>query len=55
MDDEVAGLPIRQLLTGALAVLVLFATAMFLLGEFLIAGVTFLTITFVIYLRETMG
>lgn len=36
-------------------VLLLFAVGMVVMGEFLVAGVTFLGLTLVIYLRETMA
>lgn len=48
-DAERAG----QILKWFTVVLLLFAVAMVVLGEFLVAGVTFLGLTFVIYLRET--
>lgn len=43
----------RQVLTVFTVVLILFAMAMVVIGEYAVAGVTFLGITFVIYLRET--
>ncbi|NIU68851.1 MAG: hypothetical protein GWN07_26055, partial [Actinobacteria bacterium] len=43
----------KQVLTVFLVVLLLFAAAMAVFGQFAVAGVTFLGITFVLYLRET--
>lgn len=43
----------KQVLTVFLVVLLLFAVVMVLIGEFAVAGVTFLGLTLVIYLRET--
>lgn len=53
MSDSDEPLDVRRILTVLIVVLLLFASAMFLLGEFLVAGVTFLSLTFAIYLRET--
>ena len=54
MSDVEKGPPVRAFLTAGAGLLALFAIAMFALGEYLIAGVTFLTLTFAIYLRETL-
>lgn len=52
--SEASGNPrARQVLTAFLLVLAVFAMAMVVIGEYAIAGVTFLAVTFVIYLRET--
>ena len=53
-DDEAGRNPRgKQVLTVFLVVLLLFAAAMAVLGQYAVAGVTFLGITFVLYLRET--
>lgn len=44
---------VERVLTAFIVLLFLFAVGMFLLGEYLIAGVTFLSLTFALYLRET--
>lgn len=53
MSDEDEPLDVERVLTILIVLLLLFAIAMFVLGEFLVAGVTFLSLTFAIYLRET--
>lgn len=53
MSDSDEPLDVRRVLTVLIAVLLVFAAAMFVLGEYLVAGVTFLSLTFAIYLRET--
>lgn len=53
MSDSEADSRAKRALTAFLVVLLLFAVAMVLFGEYLVAGVTFLGVTFVIYLRET--
>lgn len=53
MTDSAASVGVQRLLTVAIVLLVLFALAMVLLGEYLAAGVTFLSVTFAIFLRET--
>lgn len=50
-DDE--PLDVERVLTILIVLLLVFAVAMFVFGEFLVAGVTFLSLTFAIYLRET--
>lgn len=53
MSDADRNPQARRVLTGFTVVLLLFAVVMVLLGEFLVAGVTFLGLTLVLYLRET--
>lgn len=53
MSDEDDGSQAKRLLTGFLVILLLFAIVMVVIGEFAVAGVTFLGLTFVLYLRET--
>lgn len=54
MSDDEGAPAVGPFLTAGVVLLVLFAVAMFAVGEYLIAGVTFLTLTFAIYLRETL-
>lgn len=53
MSDSDEPLDVRRVLTVLIGVLLVFAVVMFLFGEYLVAGVTFLSLTFAIYLRET--
>lgn len=53
MSDENEPIDVVGVLTGLTVLLFFFAVAMFLLGEYLVAGVTFLSLTFALYLRET--
>lgn len=53
MKDPAPSVDVRRLLNIAIALLLLFAVGMVLLGDFLVAGVTFLLVTFAIYFRET--
>lgn len=53
MSSEDTQSTVQRGLTVAIVVLLLFAIAMFVLGEYLFAGVTFLSLTFAIYLRES--
>lgn len=53
MADGNESIEVERVLTGLVVLLFLFAVAMFLLGEYLVAGVTFLSLTFALYLRET--
>lgn len=53
MSDEEVPLDVQRVLSVLVVLLLLFATAMFVLGEYLVAGVTFLSLTFALYLRET--
>lgn len=53
MSDSDEPLDVTRVLTVLIVLLLVFAAAMFLLGEYLVAGVTFLSLTFAIYLRET--
>lgn len=53
MSDEDESIDVERVLTIFIVILLIFAVAMFLFGELLVAGVTFLSLTFAIYLRET--
>lgn len=53
MSETEAPMNVERVLTVLIVVLFVFAVAMFVLGELLIAGVTFLSLTFAIYLRES--
>lgn len=53
MSETEAPMNVERVLTVLIVVLLVFAVAMFVLGELLIAGVTFLSLTFAIYLRES--
>lgn len=53
MSETEEPLNVERVLTILIVLLFIFATAMFVLGELLVAGVTFLSLTFAIYLRET--
>ena len=52
MSDEGERLDVKRGLTALIVILLLFAVSMVAIGEYLVAGVTFLSITFAIYLRE---
>ena len=52
MSDEGERSTVKRGLTILIVILLLFAVGMVVLGEYLVAGVTFLSITFAIYLRE---
>lgn len=43
----------KRVITWFMGILLLFGVAMVVLGEYLVAGVTFFGLTFVIYIRET--
>lgn len=43
----------KRVLTVFAGILLIFAVAMVLVGEFLLAGVTFLGLAFALYLRES--
>lgn len=53
MSGKAEQLDVRRILSILIVILLVFAVAMFAMGEYLIAGVTFLSLTFAIYLRET--
>lgn len=53
MSDEDESIGVGQVLTVLVVFLFLFAAGMFVLGEYLVAGVTFLSLSFALYLRET--
>lgn len=53
MSDADERLDVERVLTILIVLLFVFAIAMFVLGEFLVAGVSFLSLTFAIYFRET--
>lgn len=53
MSSEDEPLDVARGLTILSVLLFFFAVVMFVLGEYLVAGVTFLSLTFALYLRET--
>lgn len=53
MSDSNTEANAKRVLKVFMGILLAFGIVMVVLGEFLIAGVTFLGLTFVIYLRET--
>lgn len=53
MSDADERLDVERVLTILIVLLFVFAIGMFVLGEFLVAGVSFLSLTFAIYFRET--
>lgn len=48
-DDPI---DVRRVLSILIVILSVFAVAMLVLGELLVAGVSFLSLTFAIYMRE---
>lgn len=53
MSGDGDQLDVRRVLTILIVLLLAFGLAMFVIGEYLVAGVTFLSLTFAIYMRET--
>ena len=53
MTDEDEALDIERVLSILIVLLLVAAAFMVIIGELLVAGVMFLSLTFAIYLRET--